>query len=448
MRYGSMLIVGSVAVASALATAVAIRPEAVSEDTPPMDRLLDEIGPLDLERVALEEEEEEPEIINPEWDLPATRNDRVDFWIDFLRGPNSEHTRLWLERSGRYIPMIRAELRSRGMPEDLIYLAMIESGFSPRAVSSASAVGLWQFIAATGQRYGLRITQHVDERRDPVKATRAALDYLQDLHQRFGSWYLAAAAYNSGENRVDRILRQRAGGRRGDDALFWRIAPYLPRETRDYVPLMLAAGFIAKNPEEYGFTDLEYHDPLRYDEVEVPGSTSLGLVASAAETDEEAIRELNPHLVRGATPPGGSYSVRVPRGAAELYAANIDRVLEEERERLALVAAASITHIVRRGETLSHIARRYGVSVQSIQRENNVTNPRRIQIGQRLQIPGAGDAAHQPAEVAWHEYRVRRGDSLWAIARRYGVTVKELQSWNNLGSRSLIRPGQVLRIQA
>jgi hypothetical protein len=154
------------------------------------------------------------------WDLPVTRNERVDFWIRWLSRQNHHRTALWLERSGRYAPMTREKLRARGMPEDLVYLALIESGFSPSATSRAQAIGIWQFIAETGRRYGLTVTPYLDERRDPVKSTDAALAYLQELHGRFGSWYLAAAAYNSGENRVERLLRERAGNARGDEALY------------------------------------------------------------------------------------------------------------------------------------------------------------------------------------------------------------------------------------
>lgn len=431
----------AVAVGVALLLAIAARSDPTDADTPPMEQVLDAVEALDA--TAFDAAESEPEAARPTWDLPVTRNERVEFWIDFLTGANRDKTRLWLERSGRYVPMIRAELRSRGMPEDLVYLAMIESGFSPRAYSRAHASGLWQFIAETGRRYGLEVSQYVDERRDPIKSTTAALDYLEDLYARFGSWYLAAAAYNSGENRVERILNQRAGGRRGDDALFWRIAPYLPRETRDFVPLMLAAGFVAKHPEAYGFTDLEYHPPLRFDVVEVPASTPLALVARAADVHEDVVQELNLHLVRGTSPPSRTYEVRLPVGHGAVFAANFERVREEERA----ARLAATVHVVRRGETLSHIARQYGVTANALQRYNGIANPRRLQIGQRIRIPDRTGAAVAAADE-WLEIRVRRGDSLWAIARRHNVTVRQLQVWNNLGSRSLIRPGQILRVRA
>ena len=257
-----------------------------------------------------------------EWDLPAVRNERVDFWIEFLSGRNYDHTRLWLERAGKYGPMIQQKLAERNMPQDLLYLAMIESGLDPEIRSHAAAQGMWQFISETGQRYGLEHSRYLDERNDPAQATDAALDYLQDLHDRFGSWFLAAASYNTGENRVERILNEQAGGQKGDEDLFWQIAPHLPRETRDYVPLMLAMGHIAKDPEAHGFFGIEPMQPWSFDEALVPGGTSLEEVAAAAGADLKAVQELNAHLVQGRTPDDRTYAVRLPAGTLNTFAAN------------------------------------------------------------------------------------------------------------------------------
>ncbi len=377
------------------------------------------------------------------WDLPVTYNDRVGFWIEFLQGRNADHTRKWLERLGRYGPMIRAELRQRGMPEDLIYLAMIESGLSPNAYSHAAAAGMWQFISATGQRYGLEVNGYVDERRDPVKATSAALDYLQELHDRFGSWYLAAASYNTGENRVARVLDRYADGARGDEDLFWKIDDHLPQETRDYVPLMLAAGYIGKDPARYGFDDIEYQEPLEFDEVVVPGATRLTTVAKAAEVDASRVSDLNPQLVRDMAPPGGRYTVRIPRGQSLAFAQNFERVYAEAHAEPA-VRLASYT--IGRGETLSHVAARFHTTVSALEAANDGLNPRALQVGQEIRVPSTGDApARRPA---WTTYRVRRGDSLWTIAHRHGVSVGELRQWNGISGRSRILPGQKLRIGA
>lgn len=442
LRYGRTLSLGMVILALALATVWAVGRGRPRPESTPVEEWLEEAATAP----------EAADVADPRaevsWDLSVTYNERVEYWIEFLKGRNYDKTRLWLERSGKYAPMIRAELRKRGMPEDLLYLALIESGFSPRAYSRAAAVGIWQFIAETGRRYGLEVSAYVDERRDPLEATRAALDYLQDLHGQFGSWYLAAAAYNTGENRVARILRQRAGGATGHDSLFWKIDQYLPRETRDYVPLMLAAGHIAKEPEKYGFIGLKYQEPLAFEAVEVPGTTSLRSVAKAAEVDEDEIRDLNPHLLRGATPPGRRWAVRLPVGRRQTFAQNFARVSHDER--LALVE-----HRVRRGETLSHIARRYDTSVDALRAANGWINPRRLRAGQRIEVPVNERASHGAASVAsassgssWTVHRVRRGDSLWKISRRYGVSVRQIQAWNDLGGRSRIVPGQRLRIRA
>ena len=344
------------------------------------------VEPAPMERLLVKAETHAPKVAT--WDLPVTRNEAVETWIDFLKGPNRERTEVWLERSGRYAAMIQAKLRERGMPEDLIYLAFIESGFSPKAYSRAAASGIWQFIAETGRRYGLEIGTYVDERRDPVAATDAALDYLSELYDRFGSWYLAAAAYNTGENRVARIMREVTGSERGTDSDFWRIASRLPRETRNYVPLMLAAGHIAKEPEKYGFDELEYQDPLTFDTVWVPGQVSLAAAAHAAGTDEQTVLDLNPHLVKGRTPPNRAYAVRIPRGTEIAFAAAFPSIYQKEVAQFASAASAPSAkrHMVRRGETLSHIARRYDVSVRDIQRWNGMGRRTFIRAGQTLKI--------------------------------------------------------------
>ncbi|MGH7552034.1 MAG: lytic transglycosylase domain-containing protein [Longimicrobiales bacterium] len=280
-------------------------------------------APPSPEKVPIDETPVVEKAKQAEWDLTVSDHDRVDFFIDFLTGKNRDKPQLWLERIGVYEPMIRKELGARGMPGDLVYLSMIESGFNPNAYSRADAAGLWQFIEETGRRHGLEVSEYVDERRDPVKSTGAALEYLQQMHGRFGSWYLAAAGYNTGENRVGRLMREITGGERGEDAQYWTIWDRLPRETRDYVPLMLAAGHIAKDPEKYGFTGVQRQDPLEFEEIIVPGGTKLSAVASAGGVDVEALRALNPHLVKEMTPPGRRMAVRVPIGRADTVAANL-----------------------------------------------------------------------------------------------------------------------------
>ena len=253
------------------------------------------------------------------WDIPVVWNASVERFVDLFSGEQSDRMALYLKRSGRYEGMIRSKLRERGMPEDLLYLSMIESGFNPNARSRVAAVGLWQFMAPTARDYGLRVDGYVDERRDPEKSTDAALRYLQDLYDHFGSWNLAAAAYNSGQGRVARAMRQETGAERGSEADFWRIRDRLPRDTREYVPLMFAAALVGKDPARYGLDRVERWLPLPTDTVDVPGGIDLGRVARDTGVAEEDLRTLNPQLVRGVTPPGRSYPVRVPDGRADDY---------------------------------------------------------------------------------------------------------------------------------
>lgn len=377
------------------------------------------------------------------FDVPIVINERVEYFIRFFTTQHREHFTKWLSRSSRYLPMIRQIFREYGLPEDLAYLAMIESGFSTRAYSRAHAVGIWQFISSTARKYGLRIDGWVDERRDPVKSTYAAARYLSDLHQLFGSWYLAAAAYNAGEGRISRGLR------RHDADDFWQLAQYryLRRETRDYVPKFVAAMLIAKDPERYGFIGIRYEEPLQYEEISIDGSYSLSVIAEASGTTTEMIRLLNPELRRYATPPDRkSYSLRLPPGTGELALTRLAAIPPEERSVYA-------EHRVQRGETLSLIAGRYGVQVNDIVQLNRLRSPHRIKAGQKLLIPTRGISSVVPANYVVDEnggrvitHKVRRGESLWLISKLYNVSVRQLKRWNNIGRGSLIHPGDRLKI--
>jgi membrane-bound lytic murein transglycosylase D len=324
----------------------------------------------------------------PAWDLPNLEHERVDHFVDVFSGRQRKLFTRYLTRMGHYQPMISQKLEERGMPQDLIYLAMIESGFSPRAYSHAHASGLWQFISGTGKRYGLDINRAVDERNDPEKATDAALTYLQELHQRFGSWYLAAAAYNTGENRVARVMRQVTGSERGDEQSYYRIRSRLPRETRDYVPLMVAAARIAKEPHKYGFDGVEIAPPLVYDEVKVGPSTSLAAVADAAGTTVAELKRLNPQLKLNRTRNDEPSVLRVPQGSKAAFAA---RWAELPKSKQVLAEASkpapeSKKYRVRRGDNLIRIAKRHGVTVNEIRRANGIRGSR-IRAGQTLRIP-------------------------------------------------------------
>ena len=264
------------------------------------------------------------DLIPQSWDLPSERNERIDFFIDFLKGERYDDFKLWMERVGKFGPMINAELEARGMPRDLLFLAVIESGLDPNAYSSADAAGIWQFIEETGERYGLEVSEYVDERRDPVEATGAALTYLQEMHDRFDSYFLSAAGYNTGENRVGRVMQEVTGSERGDDEDYWLINDRLPRETRDYVPLMIAAGHIMKDPAAHGFPEINFQEPLRFDVVNVPGGVELSEVAQAAGVSVDEVIELNPHLVKQQTPPDRNWGVRIPEGTQSTFADNFD----------------------------------------------------------------------------------------------------------------------------
>jgi membrane-bound lytic murein transglycosylase D len=323
---------------------------------------------------------ESTELAGAEWDLPNLDHERVDFWVERFSTSGRQEFGKFLARSGRYLPMISAKLEERGLPQDLIYLAMIESGFNPRAYSPAHASGLWQFIAETGQRYGLEINRAVDERNDPIKATDAALDYLEYLYGRFDSWYLAAAAYNSGENRVARIMREETGSERGDEYSYYQISHRLPKETRDYVPLMIAAARITKEPDRYGFAHIQMEAPLEYEEVVVDPATPLEAIAMAAGITIDAIRDLNPHFRLDRTRNDQRQLVRVPTGSRTAFLVNWPTVRQEQ-------TFATTSYRVRAGDSLLAIARRHNVSVREIQEANRLRGTT-IVTGQTLQIPG------------------------------------------------------------
>jgi membrane-bound lytic murein transglycosylase D len=248
--------------------------------------------------------------------LPPAANARVEKWMRRFRTTERVTFETYLSRESVYGPLIREKLRERDMPSELVYLAMIESGFLPGATSTLGAGGVWQFMSATARQFGLRVDWWVDERRDPVRATTAALDYLQFLHERYGSWHLAAAAYNTGYGRVDRLLGRRPGGGAVDVALSWTVIEQLPRETRDYIAKFVAATTLAHESERHTFA-FDPQDTYMFERVWVPGGTSLARVAREVGLDDVELRSLNPHLLRGVTPPGVSYELRIPMGSVE-----------------------------------------------------------------------------------------------------------------------------------
>jgi membrane-bound lytic murein transglycosylase D len=283
----------------------------------------------------------------------------------------------WLAQSSKYTPLMRSVLQENGLPEDLVYLSLIESGFNPYAYSRSKAVGLWQFIAPTGKRYGLKVNAWVDERRDPEKSTLAAALYLRDLYDLFECWYLAAAGYNAGEGKIARGMKRY----RTED--FWELTKhrFLKRETKDYVPQMIAAALIAKNPEGYGFENIEYEEPLCYDKVKVPEATDLRSVAKACEVSVEDLRDLNPELLRVYTPPNVSdYEMKIPCGKKGIFLANFE-TLQQAR------GLQFKTHVTRRGETPRSIANLYRIELTSLLEANNLTMQSRLSSRMQLIVP-------------------------------------------------------------
>ena len=312
-----------------------------------------------------------------EFSKEVSNHPKVRYFINYFTGRGKPSFEKILSRSGRYMPMIARVMNDEGLPEELAYLALIESAFLTGATSLQGAAGLWQFVPSTARIYGLRIDSWIDERRDPEKSTRAAAAYLKELHSFFGRWYLATAAYNAGQGAIDRAM-QKSGAKD-----FWTLTQKaeLSDETRNFVPKFVAAAIIASNPEKYGFTDLRYESPLEYEEVEVHRPLRLGALAEFAESEVSTIRELNPALRGNATPPGNAtFTVNVPSGKAELFVT----AYAAANERLA-GSTQSVTHEVKRGETLTSIARRYGQEVSALMKFNGLTSAR-LQVGQQLRI--------------------------------------------------------------
>jgi len=376
---------------------------------------------------------------------------RIHYWI--LRWQVEWHRFFpaYLARMERHVSLVDSLLAEREMPPSLRYLPIVESGYNPSAASGAGAVGMWQFMRGTARYRGLRVTPILDERRDPLRSTEAALDYLAELHERFGgSWFLALAAYNGGPARVRRILRRHAPGVEPSDSLYWALRDELPSETRDFVPKLLAASLVARNPERFGFgVDGSAHPPSA-ERVEVPDATSLDVLARAAEVSPEELEALNPHLLRGYTPPEAETGVWIPAGSGERFRENYLEIPPEER-------LTYVKHRIRPGETLSHVALRYGVGVPELRAANPRTDPRRLIVGRWLVVPRSpsgrvvsttvGTGARAPAPAGGVAvYRVRPGDTVSGIAQRHGVGTEALLRLNGLERSSVIRPGDQIRL--
>ncbi|MBW1990107.1 MAG: LysM peptidoglycan-binding domain-containing protein [Deltaproteobacteria bacterium] len=370
--------------------------------------------------------------------IPLVENDYVKKELERFTGPEKYFFLNSYRRSGRYRPLIARELKAAGLPEELSWLPLIESGFKVKALSRARALGPWQFIASTGYKFGLSRNLYIDERMDPVKSTIAAIAYLKELHQIFGDWTTVLAAYNCGEGRVLRVIRSN-GVNYLDN--FWDLYERLPQETARYVPRFLAALLIIKNPEKYGMDLPEPEEPLEYETLVISRQMHLKDIARSIGVDAALMEDLNPELRHQITP-AGPYTLRVPPGKKEFLSKKLGEIPVRELPRPAFVR-----YKIRRGDSLSAIAGRFHTSVAAIQRANGLSRKDYIVAGRVLKIPmGRGyvaPVAAGGAVPAVHE--VRRGDSLWTLARRYGTTVGAIQRANGLTSTRLVI-GQELKI--
>jgi len=374
--------------------------------------------------------------------IPLETNAHVEAEIARFRGPERQFFLESYRRSGQYRPMIARMLREAGLPEELSWLPLVESGFKTRALSSARALGMWQFISSTGTRYGLNRTRWIDERMDPQKSTAAAIQYLADLHGMFGDWMTALAGYNCGEHRVMSVIRSQENGYLDR---FWDLFGALPWETARYVPRFLATVLIVGNPEAYGFELPDLLPPVEYDTVAIARNVRLVDVERALELEQGSIARLNPELRSGITPEGG-YALKVPAAAAAAF----DDVLAAIPPYVPPPEESYALHRVRRGETLSVIARRHRTSVSAIVRANHLRSANRIRVGQRLKIPQRGGSVPMVGSAGagsiTAKHTVARGDNLWKLASRYGTTVDRIKSDNGLRGEQLII-GQRLTIQ-
>ena len=373
--------------------------------------------------------------------IPLVRTKQVDQFINYFQTKGRKQFQIWLKRHEEYKGLILPILAEHEMPEEFIYLAMIESGLNPKAYSKANASGMWQFISATGKQYGLSRDWYKDERRDPVKATHAACKYLKDLNTKFDNWYLALAAYNCGEGRVLRASKLH------QTYDFWQMHS-LPRETRNYIPYFLSAAIIARTPEAYGFEIPKNVKPFEFETIVLKKSADIAVLARVAGLKPNILREYNPELRQSATPAEGDYTLKLPLGVKKRFLSAWNAIPEEER-----FAPQFVVHRVKYGESLWTISKKYSVSIHDLAAVNKIRNRNKVKVGQKLSVPLKGGRVWGtrdnggPAGYTKRVYKVKRGDTLGQIAENFRTRASKIRRWNNMKYGShLIRPGQKLVI--
>jgi membrane-bound lytic murein transglycosylase D len=431
-------------------------PATQQKATPPQIGFRDqkfEPSPLDeLSKLVLTEREKEVsgedllalEQAKKNVNFSFTLNPLIQQYINYYQGPRGRGTmENGLRRSGQYMKLARQIFAQEGVPLDVTWLGQVESAWKPKAVSWASASGLWQFIPSTGRMYGLRQNAYIDERNSFEQATRASARHLKDLANRYnGNWELAMAAYNTGAGNIDRAI-SRAGTQN-----FWMIYPYIAQETRNYVPNILAVILIAKNPEKYGFKGIKPDSAMAYDVVQVPSATSLQLVADATDTSVDHIRSLNPELRRDVTPRGDTYNVRIPAGRAKQFAALLHRISPDKRESARVISVAP-------GEDLQNVANRTGISVAQLQAMNSGVD---LKSTTKLVVPNssvkltkwvrATSATSEAAAPSLNKVRARKGDTIASIAAARNLDANDVARLNGISVDAELRAGQEVKVPA